>query len=48
MFIDLKGAKKYYGKGESEVRALDGASLELEEGGVYVILVPQVVVSQRS
>lgn len=40
MFIDLKGAKKYYGKGESEVRALDGASLELEEGGVYVILGP--------
>lgn len=40
MFIDLKGAKKYYGKGESEVRALDGASLELEEGGVYAILGP--------
>lgn len=40
MFIVLKGAKKYYGKGESEVRALDGASLELEEGGVYVILGP--------
>ena len=40
MFIDLKGAKKYYGKGESEVRALDGASLELDEGGVYVILGP--------
>ena len=40
MFIDLKGAKKYYGKGENEVRALDGASLELEEGGVYVILGP--------
>lgn len=40
MFINLKNAKKYYGKGESEVRALDGASLELEEGGVYVILGP--------
>ncbi|HBZ02462.1 MAG TPA: ABC transporter ATP-binding protein [Lachnospiraceae bacterium] len=40
MFIDLKGAKKYYGKGESEVRALDGASLELDEGGIYVILGP--------
>ena len=40
MFIELKGAKKFYGKGESEVRALDGACLELEEGGVYVILGP--------
>ena len=40
MFIDLKGAKKYYGKGESEVKALDGASLELDEGGIYVILGP--------
>ncbi len=40
MFINLKNAKKYYGKGESEVRALDGASLELEQGGVYVILGP--------
>ncbi len=40
MFINLKNAKKYYGKGESEVRALDGASLELEKGGVYVILGP--------
>ncbi len=40
MFINLKNAKKYYGKGESEVRALDGASLELKEGGVYVILGP--------
>ena len=40
MFIDLKGAKKIYGKGESEVRALDGADLSLEEGGIYVILGP--------
>jgi len=40
MFINLKNAKKIYGKGESEVRALDGASLELEEGGIYVILGP--------
>ena len=40
MFINLKNAKKIYGKGESEVRALDGANLELEEGGVYVILGP--------
>jgi len=40
MFIELKGAKKIYGKGESEVRALDGAGLSLEEGGLYVILGP--------
>lgn len=40
MFIDLKGAKKRYGTGESEVRALDGANLSLEEGGIYVILGP--------
>ena len=40
MFIHLKNAMKIYGKGESEVRALDGASLELEEGGLYVILGP--------
>ena len=40
MFINLKNAMKIYGKGESEVRALDGASLELDEGGVYVILGP--------
>lgn len=40
MFIDLINAKKIYGKGESEVRALDGASLQLDEGGVYVILGP--------
>ena len=32
MFIDLINAKKIYGKGESEVRALDGASLQLDEG----------------
>lgn len=40
MFIDLKGAKKIYGKGESEVHALDGADLSLKEGGIYVILGP--------
>lgn len=40
MFINLKNAKKIYGKGESEVRALDGADLVLEEGGIYVILGP--------
>ena len=40
MFINLKNAKKYYGNGESEVHALDGANLELEEGGIYVILGP--------
>ena len=40
MFINLKNAKKIYGKGENEVRALDGAELALEEGGIYVILGP--------
>lgn len=40
MFINLQNAKKIYGKGESEVRALDGADLVLEEGGIYVILGP--------
>lgn len=40
MFINLKNAKKIYGKGENEVRALDGADLVLEEGGIYVILGP--------
>lgn len=40
MFINLQNAKKIYGKGENEVRALDGAELALEEGGIYVILGP--------
>ncbi len=40
MFIDLKNAVKKYGKGETEVYALDHASLELEQGKICVILGP--------
>ena len=40
MFINLQHAKKIYGMGENKVKALDGAELGLEEGGIYVILGP--------
>lgn len=40
MFIDIKSAKKYYGGGETLVKALDDVSLSLEEGKIYVILGP--------
>lgn len=40
MFIQLKDAVKKYGTGETEVYALDHASLELEEGKICVILGP--------
>ncbi|MCR5215258.1 MAG: ABC transporter ATP-binding protein [Eubacterium sp.] len=40
MFIDIKGAKKIYGKKENQVNALDGVDLELDEGGIYIILGP--------
>lgn len=40
MFLSLKNAVKKYGSGDAEVRALDGADLELEEGKVCVILGP--------
>lgn len=40
MFISLKNAVKKYGKGETEVFALDHASLEMEEGKICVILGP--------
>lgn len=40
MFIQLKNAVKKYGQGENAVFALNNASLELEEGKIYVILGP--------
>jgi ABC-type lipoprotein export system ATPase subunit len=30
--IELRGLKKYYGKGKNEVRAVDGIDLDLDEG----------------
>ena len=40
MFLSIKNAVKKYGKGDAEVHALDGASLELEEGKICVVLGP--------
>lgn len=40
MLIRLKDAVKKYGKGETEVYALDHATLELDEGKICVILGP--------
>lgn len=40
MFIQMKNARKSYGKGENEVHALDGVELSLEKGKIYVILGP--------
>ena len=40
MFIDIKDARKHYGDGETLVNALDGVSLSLGEGRIYVILGP--------
>ena len=40
MFIDIKDARKHYGEGEILVNALDGVSLSLGEGKIYVILGP--------
>ena len=40
MLIEIKDAVKEYGKGESLVKALDGVSVSLEEGKVYVVLGP--------
>lgn len=36
MFIDIKNARKHYGDGETLVNALDGVSLSLGEGRIYV------------
>jgi putative ABC transport system ATP-binding protein len=38
MFINIKDARKHYGEGETLVNALDGVSLSLNEGRIYVIL----------
>ena len=38
MFINIKDARKHYGEGETLVNALDGVSLSLNEGKIYVIL----------
>ena len=40
MFIDIKGARKQYGSGETLVNALDGVDIALDEGKIYVILGP--------
>lgn len=40
MFIELKNAVKKYGKSETEICALDGASFYLDEGKICVILGP--------
>lgn len=40
MFINIKDARKHYGEGETLVNALDGVSLSLNEGRIYVILRP--------
>ena len=40
MFINIKDARKHYGEGETLVNALDGVSLSLNVGRIYVILGP--------
>ena len=40
MLIEIKDARKEYGKGESLVKALDGVNLSLEAGKIYVVLGP--------
>jgi len=40
MFIQMKNAKKSYGKGENIVHALDDTELALEKGKIYTILGP--------
>lgn len=40
MFIEIKNARKSYGKGEAQVNALDGIDISLEEGKIYAILGP--------
>ncbi len=40
MFINIKDARKHYGEGETLVNALDGVSLSLNEGRIYIILGP--------
>ena len=33
--LQTKDLKKYYGSGDTQVKALDGVNLEIEEGGVW-------------
>ncbi len=40
MFIEIRNAKKQYGKDEAVVNALDGVDLSIEKGGISVILGP--------
>jgi len=40
MLIEIKDARKEYGSGESLVNALDGVTLSIEEGKIYVVLGP--------
>lgn len=40
MYIQMKDVVKKYGEGENTIYALDNASLELENGGICVILGP--------
>ena len=40
MFIELKNAVKKYGKGETEVYALNNAELQLKQGEICIILGP--------
>ena len=40
MFIQMQDVVKKYGAGENTLYALDHASLELERGGICVILGP--------
>lgn len=36
--LQAKGLKKYYGKGETQVKALDGVNLEIEKGSFTAII----------
>lgn len=38
MILQVRGLKKYYGKGETEVRALDGVDLDIERGKFTAII----------
>ena len=35
IILQVRGLKKYYGRGENQVRALDGIDLDIEPGPVY-------------
>ena len=36
--LQARGLKKYYGKGETQVRALDGVDLDIERGKFTAII----------